>query len=162
VGGTAYGDASQENVDFNFTLALTVARDLHELADTVDSKHQARADLRAACQKDWAGPHQQTFVAKNGVEDTDASTMKTELVDLANKFAAAWAEARGEQDRINFARYVQHEEDSEGGLENFWEDNIAGDDHYGDPPGNPSAPEGPDYRETREPQYAEFEHRALV
>lgn len=62
-----------------------------------------------------------------------------------------WAEARGEQDRINFARYVQHEEDSESGLEDFWEDNVAGDDNYGDPPSNPEAPVGPEYDETRQP-----------
>ncbi len=162
MGDTAYGNASQENVNFNFTLALQVARDLHTLSGAVNSKHQARADLRTDCETDWKGPHQQTFTSKNGVEDSDASTMKTELVDLANKFAAAWAEARGEQDRINFARYVQHEEDSESGLENFWEDNIGGDDNYGDPPGNPATPEGPEYEATRDPQYAEFEHRASV
>lgn len=156
---TAYGNASQENVNFNFTLALEVARDLHTLSGAVGTKHQARADLRTACETDWKGPHQQTFSSKNGVEDTDAGTIKTELVDLAKKFAAAWAEARGEQDRINFARYVQHEEDSESGVEDFWEDNVAGDDDYGDPPSNPSAPSGPDYDETREPQYAEFENR---
>jgi hypothetical protein len=147
-------------VKFDFELALQVAKELHDLADEIHAKHQDRADLAPECEKQWTGPEHDKFVSKRGVEDTDAGTMRTELIDLANKFAIAWKDARGEQDRINFARYVQHEEESEG-----YGDAVGDffvEDTYGDPPKDPDPPEGPDYRPTREPQYAEFEHAARV
>jgi hypothetical protein len=91
-------------------------------------------------------------------EGTDASTISGGLVTLANLFATKWAEARGEQDRINFARYVQHEKDDDGWGENAVEF-FSGEDDYGEPPGNPPVPSAPDYAETREPIHPEFENR---
>ena len=78
---------------------------------------------------------------------------------MANTFAAEWADARGEQDRINHARYVQHEKDNDSWAEDGVEW-VVGEDDYGEPPANPSVPQPPDYEPTREPIHPEFESQA--
>ena len=78
---------------------------------------------------------------------------------MANLFATKWAEARGEQDRINFARWVQAEKDNDGWLENTV-DFFYEEDH-GEPPGNPPVPSAPGYWPTRDPIHPEFENRSV-
>jgi hypothetical protein len=90
-------------------------------------------------------------------EGTDADTIRSALVTLANRFASEWAAARGEQDRINHARYVQHEKDNDSWGENAGEF-FVGEDDYGGPPEDPRVPEAPDYAVTREPIHPEFEN----
>ena len=62
---------------------------------------------------------------------------------------------RGQQDRINFARYCEDESKNDGWGENAWE-SVAGEDDYGAPPENPGVPSAPGFGETREAQYPEF------
>ena len=52
------------------------------------------------------------------------------LEDLAHSFATQWARARGQQDRINRARYIAAEIDGDNILENTWEW-FAGENDYG-------------------------------
>jgi hypothetical protein len=150
--------ASSSNVNFAFDLALQAARDLHELSGVFTSKQQARSTEADKATDEWVGGHRDTFNSKMSTEGTDADTISGGLVRLANLFATKWAEARGEQDRINFARYVQHEKDDDGWGENTVEF-FAGEDDYGEPPANPPTPEAPGYAATREPIHPEFENR---
>jgi hypothetical protein len=150
--------ANSANVNFAFDLALQAARDLHTLSGVVTSKHGARSTEAGKATDDWEGGHRDTFDSKMTTEGTDASTISGALVTLANLFASKWAEARGEQDRINFARYVQHEKDDDGWGENVVEF-FGGEDDYGEPPGNPPVPSAPDYAATRSPIHPEFENR---
>ena len=69
---------------------------------------------------------------------------------LADLFAEKWAEARGEQNRINWARWVQAEKDDDSWIEDGYEW-VAGEDDYGEPPPNPPAPSPPDYSATSAP-----------
>ena len=71
--------------------------------------------------------------------------MKGALRSLADLFAAKWAEARGEQNRINWARWVQAEKDDDN-----WRRTAGVGGRRGRlrrAPPNPR-PEGPDYAET--------------
>lgn len=150
--------ASSQNVNFAFDLALQAARSLYELAGVLDDKHDARIVEATKAKDGWEGGHRTTFDAKLGAEDTDVETLRFALVTLAEKFAAEWTDAWGEQDRINFARYVQHEKDNDSWVEDGTE-LVVGEDDYGEPPANPPMPTVPDYNPTRAPKYVEFENR---
>jgi hypothetical protein len=151
-----YG-ASGSNVNFAFDLALEAARDLYELAGVVQTKHQARADEATRCVDGWEGGHRASFDSKMSNENTDAGTIRAALVALAGKFASEWAAARGEQDRINQARWVQQQKDDDSWVEDGAEW-IVGEDDYGPPPEDPPVPEPPDYQPTRDPIHPEYEY----
>ena len=144
------------NVNFAFDEALQAARDLYELSGVVDTKHDARADEARRAVDGWEGGHRLAFDTKLTTEGSDAETIRAALVSLAATFASEWAAARGEQDRINHARYVKHEKDNDSWAEDGVEW-IAGEDDYGAPPGDPDVPEPPGYEPTRDPVHPEFE-----
>jgi hypothetical protein len=149
--------ANSNNVNFAFDTALLSARDLYTLAGVVDTKHDARATEATSAVDEWEGGHRHTFDEKLTTEGADASTIKDALIVLADKFASEWAAAWGEQDRINFARYVQHEKDDDSWVEDGAE-LVVGEDDYGEPPADPPVPEPPDYPVTREPMHVEHEN----
>jgi hypothetical protein len=149
--------ASSSNVNFDFDGALEAARDLYSLSGVVRTKHGARADEGEGAKDGWEGGYRSDFDSKLSNEGTDVDTIAGALVSLANLFASEWANARGEQDRINFARYVQNERDNDGGWENAGEF-FAGENDLGAPPDNPPVPDAPDYAPTREPIHPEFEN----
>lgn len=149
--------APRANVDVAFDEALQCACDLYALSGVVTTKHEARVSEAALCVDGWEGGHRTDFDAKMTAEDTDVGTVSEALVTLADLFATTWAEARGEQDRINFARYVGDERDSDGWGENALE-LFTGENDLGAPPGNPPVPESPDYAPTREPIHPEYEN----
>jgi hypothetical protein len=151
-----YG-ASGNNVNFAFDLALEAARDLHALAGVVHDKHSARTGEAALAVDGWEGGHRDTFDGKLSTENTDTETVRAALVALAGKFASEWAAARGEQDRINQARWVQQQKDDDSWVEDGAE-LIVGEDDYGPPPDDPRVPEPPDYRPTRDPIHPEYEY----
>jgi hypothetical protein len=153
--------ANSNNVNFAFDLALETARDLYALSGVVDAKHDARATEAGKATDGWEGGHRTTFDSKVTSADTDAGTVKSALITLADLFASEWAAARGQQDRINHARYVQHEKDSDSWVENGIE-LIVGEDDYGPPPEDPPVPEPPDYAATRSPIHPEFESPAVT
>jgi hypothetical protein len=142
--------ASSANVPFAYDLALSAARDLYELSGVVDARHQSWVTEAGKATADWEGGHRDTFTHNLATAGTDAAAVKEALRGLADLFAAKWAEARGEQNRINWARWVQAEKDDDNWAENTVEW-VAGEDDYGEPPPNPPAPEGPDYAETSAP-----------
>lgn len=153
-----YGNetASDSNVPFAFDLALQAARDLYALSGKVTAHQGSRGTAAGTARTDWIGPKRDTFDEKVAAEDASADAISGSLVSLANDFASQWAMARGEQDRINFARYVDHEISSDGWGENLVE-TFTGEDDYGPPPEDPPIPEGPDYEPTRSPLHAGFE-----
>jgi hypothetical protein len=148
--------ASTRNVNFAFDLALEAARDLYALSGVVTSKHDARATEAGLCVDGWEGGKRADFDAKMSTEGSDVSTISGALVTVANRFASEWAAARGEQDRINFARYVENERDNDGWLEDGAEF-FTGENDLGAPPENPPVPMSPDYAPTRDPIHPEFE-----
>jgi hypothetical protein len=150
--------ANSANVNFAFELALETARDLYTLSGVVEEKHGAWATEAGKAQDGWLGGHRDTFDHNLSTAGTDAGNIKEGLRTLANLFASKWAEARGEQDRINWARWVQAEKDDDNYLEDGVEW-IAGEDDYGEPPPNPDTPVSPDYAPTRDPIHPEFENQ---
>jgi hypothetical protein len=148
--------ASSTNVAFAFELALDAARDLHSLAGEVRSSQDDRTAASRRAVVDWRGPHRDHFDSLLSTEGADAATVADGLVTLANLFASTWAQARGEQDRINFARYVEHDKSQDSWLEDTGEF-FAGETDYGSPPGDPPVPAAPDYAATRAPIHPEFE-----
>ena len=142
--------ASAANVNFAYDLALSAARDLYELSGVVEDRHDSWVTEAGKATADWEGGHRDTFTHNLATAGTDAGTVKEALRSLADLFAEKWAEARGEQNRINWARWVQAEKDDDGWLEDGYEW-VAGEDDYGEPPPNPPAPSPPDYAETSAP-----------
>src|SRR5262245_34871936 len=151
-----YG-ASGSNVNFAFDLALRAAADLYELAGVVHTKHSARAGEATLAVDGWEGGHRDTFDGKLSTEHSDSEAIRTALVTLADKFASEWAAARGEQDRINQARWVQQQKDDDGWCEDGVE-LVTGEDDYGPPPEDPPVPQPPEYAVTRDPIHPEFEY----
>ena len=143
-----YGNqkASDANVVFAYELALDAARDLYALAGQVREHQSQRAALKPAAEQDWQGPKHDDFVTRMSTEATDADNVADGLVEMANQLATNWASARGQQDRINFARYVDHETSSDSWGEDVVEF-FAGEDDYGPPPDDPPTPTGPSFDE---------------
>ena len=153
---TVYGEgaANDENVKFPFDLALPAARDIWKMADAVA---QSRTDIEAEQAKDtyWKGPHRDTLDEKVTTYNASSNSLESALRALANGLAKSWATARGQQNRINKARYVQNEEDNESGINKFF-DNFNEDD-YGPPPGDPPTPGPPGFAEPGDSKmYTEF------
>lgn len=149
--------ANSSNVNFAFDLALQAASDLHTLSGVIRTKHDARATEAGHAVDSWEGGHRDAFDGKMATEDDDAEAISAGLVRLADLFATKWSEARGEQDRINHARYVEHEKDNDSLLENVGEF-FVGEDDYGPPPDDPPVPAAPDYAPTRDPIHPDFEN----
>ena len=104
----------------------------------------------------WKGPHRDAFDSKVTTYGSSSSSVASALEALASGIAAAWAAARGQQNRINKARYVEHEKQNEGargwGVVEF----FAGEVDYGPPPDNPSVRASPGFRATGERLYPEY------
>lgn len=151
--------ANSANVNFDFGLALQAARDLYALSGKVTACQSARASAATSARPDWSGPKRDSFDTKMSTEAQNSSGVSEGLVTLANAFAKAWSEARGEQDRINMARYVQHQQDSENWAESAW-DSVAGQHDYGAPPQNPPVPTAANgFAPTRKPVHPEYEYK---
>ena len=149
--------ANSANVNFAFDLALQAARDLYSLHTAVDTAQGTRSSAAAKARPDWSGHNRDLFETKVNTESSDSATISGSLVKLANLFAESWAKARGEQDRINTARYVKHQQDSENWAEKG-ADSLFGATDYGAPPSDPAVPSSPEYAPTRSPMHPEFEH----
>ena len=154
---TVYGEgaASDANVVFPFDLALPAARDIWDMADAVAA---SSSDITSERDADnfWKGPHRDTSDGKVTTYQGSASSVEAALRALATGIANAWAAARGQQNRINKARYVEHEVQDDSGLENFGEF-FVGEDDYGPPPDNPHTPEPPSFAEPANARmYPEF------
>jgi hypothetical protein len=154
---TVYGEAaaSDANVVFPFDLALPAASDLWELAQSVRSSNTDLVTAQGTVAS-WKGPHRDAFDSKVTTYGSSSSSVASALEALASGIAAAWAAARGQQNRINKARWVEHEKQNEGargwGVVEF----FAGEKDYGPPPDNPAVPSAPGFRATGERMYPEY------
>jgi hypothetical protein len=149
--------ASSANVKFAYETALAAARDLWALAKQVRDHQGQRATATTTANRVWEGPKHDLFVEKMGQEGRDATAMAEGIEDTARAIARSWAAARGQQDRINKARWVDKQIDDDGWLENVGEW-FSGEDDYGPPPENPGPPSPPSFQPTRSPMYPELEH----
>jgi hypothetical protein len=140
------------DVQFSFGLALEVARACHQLARYLTDKQTAREGVARTAQVDWTGHHAQTFEQHMRASRIDADRISAALRALADGFASNWAKARGEQDRVNFARHVERERTNRNWLEDVG-DYLFGEPDYGDPPSDPPVPTAPDFGPTRAPLY---------
>jgi hypothetical protein len=154
---TVYGEAaaSDANVVFPFDLALPAARDLWALAQSVRSSNSVLVTAQGTVAS-WKGPHRDAFDSKVTTYGSSSSSVASALEVLATGIAAAWAAARGQQNRINKARWVEHEKQNEGargwGVVEF----FAGEVDYGPPPDNPAVPGAPGFGATGERMYPEY------
>jgi hypothetical protein len=148
--------ASSTNVNFAYSTALQTAYDLHVLARRLDEIQIVRAAQVALAVDGWVGGHRDAFDSKMSTEGTDVATIRGALVTLAGKFASEWAAAWGEQDRINFARYVEEQKEEDSWVEDGAE-LVVGEDDYGAPPADPPVPQAPGYAPTREPKHRDHE-----
>ena len=123
---------------------LPAARDIWKLADAVAA---SSTDIKDERDKDtfWKGPHRDTSDGKVTTYGNSAGSVEDALRALARGIAKSWATARGQQNRINKARYVQHEEENESAVNKFF-DNFNEDD-YGPPPDDPATPQPPGFAE---------------
>lgn len=157
---TVYGEAaaSDTNVAFPIESALPAARAAYRLADAVSASRSTVDTLNAThlSDADFKGPHADVSDDKISAYRTSAGNMTSGLRTFAGQIAEGWAYARGQQDRINFARYVENETSNDGWAENAGETVGIGSDDHGAPPENPGVPSAPGFGETREPQYPDF------
>jgi hypothetical protein len=150
--------ASSANVVFEYQLALEAARDLWALAGHVRSTTAQWSGPADLARTDWTGPKREQFDERMSQNGSDTQAVATGLEDTARLLARSWSEARGEQDRINKARYVDAELDDDNWLENGWEW-IFGENDFGRPPDNPPPPAPPGFAPTRAPMYPEHQNR---
>jgi hypothetical protein len=154
-----YGDdkATDEDVAFEYRLALDAARDLYALAGHVRRVGADRQTHAATARNEWTGPLRERFDQRLNQERSDTVTVADALMGTAGALARSWARARGRQDRINTARFVRCGPDPDGALGNTW--TWLGNDDHGLPPEDPPVPQPPLYEPTRQPIHPEHEHR---
>jgi hypothetical protein len=146
--------ANSQDVDFKFGLALRAARDLHTLSLMVDSVGAAWAAEGRKALEGWEGGHSDHFETSQSLAGTNAGACKAGLQSTARMFGTKWAECRGEQDRINFARWVNAQKEDD-----WWGEDLVDyvyEEDHGAPPDNPPQPEPPLYLATRPPQHPEY------
>jgi hypothetical protein len=161
--------ASSANVRFDFEGALAAARDLHALADSIRAAQVERVRAADTARAGWVGPKRLELDLKMDAETDSSRLLADSIAELASRLATAWAAQRGNQDRINQARWQDHEEaNKHNGELNVIEythklgDSIAavfghGTD-YPPPPDDPPVPVPPRFEPTRGPVHPEFEH----
>jgi hypothetical protein len=156
---TVYGEgaADDANVPFPYELSKSGAAAIWRLADAVGAARSSMIDGHGAATVDWEGPEKADFDAKVSSFVESCNSCEAALRHLADGIGAAWAAARGQQDRINTARWFQHEEQNQSILEDIGD--FFSQDKAPDPPRNPSAATAPDFSPTREPVHPEFENR---
>lgn len=154
---TVYGQANADspNLRFAFGAALQAARELWALGEELESASATLRSAHAETVRDFLGPMRAQFDDHVDTNRSQLSTLRHSLRGLADQLAADWAAARGEQDRINFARYVRAQKDAEGIVDRVkqW---FGPDNDYGSPPGNPPVPTGPGYVETQCSLYSQY------
>ena len=157
MGAGPYGTAgaSDTNVPFPFDTGLQAARDMWTLADEVGTARGNLASRESDAVVEFTGPKLTEFTGMRDEDASAAAATAAALREMALSFATAWSQARGQQDRINHARYVEAETSDDGVLENVVE-HFGGEDDYGPPPENPAVPSGPGFRATREPIKPEY------
>jgi uncharacterized protein YukE len=151
-GGVPVAVHAGQDVHFDFGLALEVARSCHQLSRYLPDKQAAREGMARVAQTDWTGHHAQTFEQHMQASHTDAERLSAALRALADGYSSSWAKARGEQDRVNFARHVDRERANRSWLDDVGDFLFGGPD-YGDPPSDPPVPAAPDFNPTRAPMY---------
>jgi hypothetical protein len=149
--------ANSHDVVFAYGTALQAARDLNALAIEIHEKQTAWAGEAAKAVIGWEGGHRDFFNSNLITLGTDAAFIIGGLTLLADLFAAAWATARGEQDRINWARWVQAQKDDD-----WWGEDVVDffyEEDMGEPPADPPRPTAEDgYQPTRQPIHPEYQH----
>jgi hypothetical protein len=148
------GDVTQ-NLRFGYEQALEAARQLWRLADGLDEAARGVNDAHSAAIADFTGPMRRQFEEQNLTNNLRLFELAGSCRTLASQLGRDWASARGQQDRINYQRYVEHRKAEESAFDNFkqW---FVGEPDYGAAPDNPAPSTGPGFHATRCPQYSEF------
>jgi hypothetical protein len=149
------GAADDANVPFPLDSALPAARAAWALAEAVDESRWSDLNSDVGLLTAWIGPHRDVFDSKVEYYEASSRQVAPALRTLARQIAEGWQYARGQQDRINFARYCEDEAENDGWGENAVE-YFGGEDDYGPPPENPPRPWAPDFAPTRDPMYTQF------
>ena len=136
---TVYGEAaaSDANVVFPFDLALPAARDLWALAESVRTSKADLDDRPGDGRVVEGSAPRRLRLQGDDLRLVGRERGAAALEALAEGIAAAWAAARGQQNRINKARWVEHEKQNEGARGWGIVEAFAGEVDYGPPPGQP-------------------------
>ena len=94
---------SLDRVRFDFFGALKLARELWQLADSIESSRRQRDSHAATALRAWAGPLRNTFLESATTESQNSATVVGLLREEANAWARLWASAMDEQNRRNRA-----------------------------------------------------------
>jgi hypothetical protein len=148
-------DPNTPDLRFPFDLALEAARSLWKLADRIDGFGAEGSTAAREALVQWRGPLRGDFEARRENFANSAATVAGNMRDTATEIAKQWSLARGQQNRINFARYVaaRVEEDRRRDqgfqINDIWDNPLTerwkGARDYGSPPSNPDAPSGPGF-----------------
>lgn len=144
-------DASAPNLNYPFDQALAAARALNALTGQLATSRSTRATQETHAKVDWLGPSRRDFVALVSADNANSTSAEGTLADLAVQIATQWSQARGQQDRINHARWALEQESNESGIRHSAFGNwLLGEEDYGPPPENPSIPTEPSFYATRD------------
>jgi len=102
------------DVVFDYEGALTMARRLWALADTLETLIGARETASEDALVGWLGPHGDSFVTRVDTERVDVDAVVASFRVGAQGWAAAWKDAIDEQNRILQARRFEYNKDHQG------------------------------------------------
>lgn len=113
------GLEAADDVRFDYTNSLRLARRLYALGNEVDELMTNRTTHSETALTDWLGPYGTEFTERIGTERTSATGIAAQLREGARQWAARWAEAMNEQNSILHARETKRVEDDRSGWDNF-------------------------------------------
>jgi hypothetical protein len=160
--------AASENVKFSYDLARQAARDLWALAERVRAHQAEWSTAVGGARADWLGPKRDRFDDDIRAEEITATAMAGGLEDVARQIAQSWAAARGQQNRINWARWqddMQRREDDTNVFQKFANGVAHTFGHttdYGSTPEDPAPPGPPSFEPSGEIVHPEYEHVSMV
>lgn len=132
--------AGSPNLQYGYHEALELCRRLWALADRLEATIHGIAGAHGDATVDFLGPVRRSFDAVVQAEIDRMATAAAHARNTAMLLAAQWSQARGQQNRINFARWVEAQKADDNWFErNIWQ-KVAGETDYGPPPGNPAVP----------------------
>lgn len=143
------------NLRFDYDGALHAARELWQLADEMQAAAGSLYSARTAAVADFSGPMRTEFDDQNTGNRSRLRELAGSARALSEQLGRDWASARGQQDRINYQRYVEEQQAEHAWYQNVWHF-VAGEPDYGTAPDNPPASTGPSFIETRCRPYATY------
>lgn len=115
-------------IAFDFEGSLQLARQLWQLAESLETEDAGRETQFDTAKAKWEGKYGTQFVGRRADERTSRTNVASGLRTDAREWARAWARAMDQQNKNNRAAEVERVREDRGMLEKGWDATFGEDD----------------------------------